>query len=343
MTKRSLQEDASAKKAKPTTQPLWVEQLDELGYCVVPGILAADECDSALANLHAYLAHAGVDIITPNRAKNYPNTHGIIQHLEIGHCRAVWDVRTNERVQDVFAQIYGTNDLLVSFDGACIMQPWHRFGTGSWLHMDQAPKFTARRCIQGYVNLTDSSTDSTGSLMVLPGSHRKFGAFFQRFPEMRFVAQKDGKKKARGDWVKLESDAQWQFFEAEKTRVHGPKGSLVLWDSRTVHQNIPPLCTNGPAQQRAVVYTCFQPRSFISESNLRKKQKAFDEYRMTTHWPASTVKLFQMKPRTYGAEDVPVYTPVRDRVASQRVLELAGKLPMTSRAAWSAAPLLAFG
>lgn len=341
MSKRSLYEQISTKKAKPTLPP-WAVQLDQLGYCVVPGILTAAECDAALASLHGYLANAGVDIVTPKRAKDYPNTHGIIQHLEIGHCQAVWNVRTNDRVQDVFAQIYGTNDLLTSFDGACIMQPWHRFGTKSWLHMDQAPKNTERRCIQGYVNLTDSSTDSTGSLMVLPGSHRKFGSFFEKFPDMRVTVDKNGKKKPRGNWVKLEVDAHWQFFGVEKTRVHGPKGSMVLWDSRTVHQNTPPLCTNGPAQQRAVVYTCFQPRSLISDSNLLKKQRAFDEYRMTTHWPADSVILFQKQPRTYGA-DVPVYTPVRDRVESQRMLELAGKLEMTSVAEWSATPLLAFG
>lgn len=341
MSKRTLLDEISTKKAKPAL-PAWAEKLDIHGFCVVPDVLIAEECDAALAGIHRYLADAGVDLVTPGKAKDYPNVHGIIQHLEIGHCQAVWDVRLNERVQEVFAQIYGTNDLLVSFDGACIMQPWHRFGKKSWAHMDQSAANTTRQCIQGYVNLTDSRDDRTGSLFVMPNTHKLFGAFFEQFPEMR--------AKSKGDWCKLESDEQREFLEAldedgdsnELVRVYGGRGSMVLWDSRSVHQNIPPACGADEARQRCVVYTCYQPRAWCTEKNLAKKAKAFDEYRLTSHWSSSKIKLFPKQPRTYGAEPKQ-YAIVRDRVPSQRMLELAGKVPMTSRAKWQGEPLLRFG
>lgn len=320
--------------------PNWAVQLEEQGYAIVPGVLTDAECQSAADKIFSYLKNAGVDVTTPDIAKDYPNTHGIIQHLEVGHAAGVWEVRSNPKVQHVFEQIYGTNDLVASFDGLCLMQPWHRFGAKPWSHMDQAPKATARQCIQGYVNLTDASDENTGSLYVIPRSHKKFAAFFDKFPEMRVVVNKKGEKKARGDWCKLENEEQRAFFGADAIRVHGPRGSMVLWDSRTVHQSIPPV-NRATAKQRLVVYTCFQPRSLLSKLSLKKKQKAFDEFRMTTHWPASKFKLFAKKPRTYGQE-VTAFAIVRDRVETQRVLELAGKLPMSSQSLRTSEPFLEF-
>lgn len=241
-------------------------------------------------------------------------------------------MRQNPKVIAKFARIYGDTDLLCSFDGVCIMQPWHRFGTASWAHMDQSSKITERSCIQGYVNLTDSSTDATGSLYVIPRSHLKFGAFFDAFPEMR--------EASKSDWCKLQSPEQVAFFGADAVRVHGGVGSLVLWDSRTVHQNIPP-AAGTEAQKRFVVYTSYQPRVCISAANLAKKQQAFLNYRLTTHWSASKIRLFGAKPRTYG-QPMKEFTVVRDRKETPRMLELAGITPMRSQVRTVTSPALSF-
>ena len=42
-----------------------------------------------------------------------------------------------------------------------------------------------------------------------------------------------------------------------------------------------------------------KPRSQATEANLRKKRKAFNDLRMTTHWPHKPI-LFPKNPRTYG-------------------------------------------
>jgi ectoine hydroxylase-related dioxygenase (phytanoyl-CoA dioxygenase family) len=324
MTKRSFSETDDVAP--------WITQLDELGYAVIENVLTAEECAEAMAKIHAYLAAAGVDIVSEGAAKSYPNVHGIIQHLEIGHCDGVWAVRLNAKVRAVFELLYGDNDLLTSFDGVCIMQPWHRFGKASWAHVDQSSTITDRSCVQAYVNLTDSSTDATGSLYVIPRSHRKFAAFFDAFPEMR--------EKSKGDWCKLETDEQRSFFGEDAIRVHGGVGSLVLWDSRTVHQNIPPRA-GTQAQKRCVVYTSYQPRACISAHNLKKKQAAFADYRLTTHWSASKFRVFPAKPRTYG-QPQREYTIVRDRRETPLMLELAGVTPMKTRVRTVTQPALPF-
>ena len=45
------------------------------------------------------------------------------------------------------------------------------------------------------------------------------------------------------------------------------------------------------------------PRKMCDTKNLEKRLKAFQELRMTTHWPHH-VKLFAKKPRTYGKEQL---------------------------------------
>ena len=68
----------------------------------------------------------------------------------------------------------------------------------------------------------------------------------------------------------------------------------------------------GREQQnfRCVVYLCYTPRSLSSGKEIKKKIKAFEEMRMTSHWPHK-VKLFPKMPNTYGAqiEDVEPLTP----------------------------------
>jgi hypothetical protein len=69
-----------------------------------------------------------------------------------------------------------------------------------------------------------------------------------------------------------------------------------------------------------------EPRFLISKGDLKKKAKAFHDYRMTKHRAASAVGLFAKKPWVRSKPDSTVQPliVVRDRVESQRMLELAG-------------------
>lgn len=93
-----------------------------------------------MLGINQYFLDMGIDLDQP--PKKHPNIHvllclhfccvfiffltkkpkGIIQHLEAGQQQAVWDIRCNQRVQNVFEAMYGTNDLLASFDALCVMK-----------------------------------------------------------------------------------------------------------------------------------------------------------------------------------------------------------------------------
>lgn len=312
----------------------FMKQLEEEGYTVIPNVLSAEKCAEHRASLDAYLLKMNINVHDPSlRQSHYPGIHGIIQHLEVGHSNAAWSVRQEENVTHVFEEIFGDNDLLVSFDGVCVMLPYVRDDPSKrWTHVDQSHKRLGRRCIQGYVNLAASTDERTGSLAVVPGSHKKHSAFAQAHPDAT---------KNNDDWYKFKDKEVEELGCGPLVRVHGEIGSLVLWDSRTAHQNIAPPRSVIEAIQRYVVYVCYQPRSLISKRDLAKKQKAFDDYRMTKHWPSSRVSLFDANWRTYGKAKK-AFTIVRDRVETPRMLELAGKTPLTTRARIVTRGLLSF-
>lgn len=227
--------------------------------------------------------------------------------------------------------MWGDNDLLVSTDGFCWM-PSHYTGVDrSWLHTDQSHKKLGLQCVQGYVNLLTSHDAASGSLYVVPGSHLLHAEFAAKFPD----AAENGR-----DWYKFSAE-QLESLGAKPVRVHGGVGSVVLWDSRLAHSAIPPARGTESPRERCVAYVCYQPRALCSKKNLEKKRAVFENYRVTSHWPASKVEMFGVKWRTYGAE-ITVRTPARNRVESQRMLELAGCVPMTSRVRRITRPALEF-
>jgi len=70
------------------------------------------------------------------------------------------------------------------------------------------------------------------------------------------------------------------------------------------------------------------PRSQASEANLKKKAKAFEERRMTSHWPMA-LRLFPENPRTYGNEKLISRYPVKKSVLNEtnEMKRLAGVIP----------------
>ncbi len=38
-----------------------------------------------------------------------------------------------------------------------------------------------------------------------------------------------------------------------------------------------------------MLYTCYQPAAMASEADLAAKREAYQQYRITTHWPAANV------------------------------------------------------
>lgn len=300
--------------------------LEKYGVAIVPGVLDDKECEDLLSGMWSYFEHTTQKWSKPIARNDSSTWRGfynmfpihsmLFQYFNIGHTQAIWDVRQNPKVIDVFKELWGTSDLLVSFDGASFSPPHETTKRGIfrkvWMHTDQSYTRNGFECVQGWVTaLPVNPGDAT--LAVLEGSHRLHKQVGEKFG----ITDK-------GDWYKLTPEQQAYYLEQECQfqRIECPKGSLVLWDSRTIHCGVEALKTRAQPNFRCVAYVCYMPRAQCCAKNLQKKIKAFEEMRMTTHWPCK-VKLFGKMPRTYGNE-IPELTAIPAPVVSKVGRSLIG-------------------
>ena len=155
--------------------------------------------------------------------------------------------------------------------------------------------------------------EGDATLAILEGSHKYHKEFATHFKITKNV-----------QWTKLTKE-QIEFYRernCEFNRIVCPKGSLVMWDSRTIHCGVEANKDRAQPNFRAIVYVCYAPRSKCTESNIKKRQKAFTEMRATIHDPINT-KLFGKKPRTYG-QPLPEITPINMPILTEFGFKLAG-------------------
>jgi hypothetical protein len=283
------------------------ETLKKYGVAIIPSVIDDEECEAMFSGMWDFFEHITDAWETPiNRNckstwteiyKLYLNHSMLVQYWNIGHCQSVWDVRQNEKCANVFAALWKCEkeDLLVSFDGASFSLPpedtkrgWNRNNT--WYHSDQSFTRPEFECVQGWVTALDVN-EGDATLSFFEKSHLLHKQFAERFE----ITDK-------ADWYKLTKE-QEAFYISENDcpikNIICPKGSIILWDSRTIHCGIEAVKSRKEPNFRAVVYLCYMPRRLCSSKNLLKKKKAFEELRMTTHYPCNP-KLFPKTPRTYG-------------------------------------------
>lgn len=305
------------------------ETIAQYGVAIIPCVLDENECNSMVNKIWDFFEHITQKWETPiNRNdtdswrefyKLYPLHSMLIQHWGIGHAQASWDVRQNIKIVDIFAHFWGcdVNDLLVSFDGLSFNLPpeitkkgWNKGNT--WYHTDQSFMSNEFKCIQSFITGLDiNNYDAT--LSIMEGSNKHHAEFRETYD----VTDKT-------DWYKLNKE-QEQFYYDKGCIIKNitcPKGSLVFWDSRTIHCGIEADKRRTIMNIRAVIYLCYMPRNMSNQTNLKKKQKAFNEIRTTTHYPCK-IKLFPKGPRTYGGA-LPTITQIEHPILNGLGKKLSG-------------------
>jgi hypothetical protein len=328
-------------------KPEHLVSLQERGFAVVPNVLDAATCNSLKQRWLATMAsYEGSGFDPANRAtwtsSNLPTgTRGmqdctapfekpdflrLIYQIgpPVAHEPWMWEARL--AAAPVFASLWGCakEELISSMDRACFV-PYTRLKINKktaqgWWHLDQSAisRRGSLECVQGFVTLNDIGAGEV-ALTVLEGAHKHHAAFFAEH-----LSEERAENSASENWLKFipeEKDKEWYLGRegVRETRVHAPAGSLVLWESRLPHHAMPPLLATARSQiDRYVIYTCMVPRSWAFPRALKKRIKAFEEGRATSHWPQDS-KLFGKTPRTYGGppDDVlldPHYDPVKKQV-----------------------------
>ena len=280
-----------------------MRKLNKYGVCVIPNIISEDECIRLRNNIWSEVKHLCKDRFDINKEDTWnkfydlmPLHSMLIQHFHIAHLQTVWDIRQNEKVGEIFSKIWNVpkEDLLSSFDGISINLPPEKTRKGwflgnDWMHTDQASNKKGLHAIQGFINLYNVNPGDA-TLTILEKSNNYHEEFFNH------INIHDN-----NDWVKLNAEQKQWFINkgCNQFCVAAPAGSLVLWDSRTIHQGIE--AQKGREQQnfRMVVYICLLPKDRFSEKIREKRKKIFQNMRVTSHWGDT---MFPKNPRTYGRE-----------------------------------------
>lgn len=264
--------------------PSWLAFLAEEGYAVVAAAATPEEVARGEELLWAFLEEQ------TRWRRGFPETWSDLEYEKVGSVRNglmnaggvgqsdfLWHCRTLPAVKKAFAKIWGTEDLLVSFDGANVFRPWHhgfRKSVCGWWHVDQGASKQGRHCVQGLLSLLPAD-GTTGGLTVVPRSHLRHAE----------VTQDQGNRDV--DYCTVQP-YEPVMHELPKRLVCCQAGDLVLWDSRTVHANSPaPLEPTGPADRllRAVAYICMTPKRFASKDVRRNRRTAYEHRFSTSHWP----------------------------------------------------------
>ena len=282
------------------------ETLDKYGVAIIPEVLDENECSKMLDEIWTYFEYITKNWETPitrNNSKSWREIYSLLplhsmlfQHWNIGHSQACWNVRQNPKILDIYSNFWNCKkeELLVSFDGLSFNVPpeitnrgWNK--NNIWLHSDQSFACNDFQCIQGWVTALDVNEDDA-TLSILEESHKYHKEFGSNF-----------NIKSKKNWHKL-TDNEKQFYYDRGClykKIKCPKGSLVVWDSRTIHCGVEANKHRKNANFRAIIYICYMPRKMSTEKQLEKKREAFNNMRLTSHWPCK-IKLFPKNPRDYG-------------------------------------------
>lgn len=258
------------------------ENLNNKGYCIIENILNPNEIFLTRELFYDwYYSINNFDYI-----HNKINPHNIFKFHQVGHQEFAWYLRTRPQIINTFASIWDTNEnnLVCSFDGSCyIKKDNEKLNTKCWTHTDQAPKNKGLTCYQGFISVTGNKNNS---LVVYEGSHLLHEQYFKSI----------NKSNDSKNWQLINHD-YLNSIQDKRRILEVPEGSLVLWDSRTFHQNI----VSDPNEERLVQYICMKPKNSCdnSSSQTKKRLKYFEELRTTSHWPYP-IKVNSLQPQTYG-------------------------------------------
>ncbi len=203
------------------------------------------------------------------------NLHGIFKQ-DLGHTKMQWRLR--EACIPIFEEIYGTNDLLCSFDSLNLSYQRKNDKTDSWFHLDQNRANRETKCYQGVVNFLPNGDDD-GGLLLVDKSHLVYDQYLDNHPKSGY------------GWFRV-SMGDPLFKGLDVLKINLQKGQICIWDSKVVHCNIQP----QDKSLRMAAYVSMMPREGCDQKILDKRIKAFEDGKLTNHW--TMTRQFMVLPMT---------------------------------------------
>jgi ectoine hydroxylase-related dioxygenase (phytanoyl-CoA dioxygenase family) len=249
-----------------TTQPTlfkigntegWKSHLVEEGYAVIENILEKSRYEEVFKQFAAdwksvspnFDFHDKSTWTTDNSPMMWGK--GMVYSSGLGQADFMWDLRTNERIIEIWEQIHGTRELVVSYDGFSVFLTREQ-KPKMWLHVDQNQKDPIYS-IQGAYNFLPVGENDAG-LIVVPRSHMTYT-------------------------VDVPENRQFILIDPEDAHVERavkliiPANCFVLWNSKTIHANAGMEKPKTVELNRVTAYIAYFPKADRSEI-VRKQRLA---------------------------------------------------------------------
>ncbi|HEV8050847.1 MAG TPA: phytanoyl-CoA dioxygenase family protein [Parachlamydiaceae bacterium] len=297
----------------------YLKDLEEQGYCVIPEVLSKSETEILYQRVWKEFVEKAWPNCNMDDRSNWNEVFPMHNKLGIfagpaGQTQVMWDLRQDPRIVDIFARIWNTSDLIVSMDGLSLMCPPEiREGYfDPWPHVDQAVltrhnvkhnntppiNFVSESLlkthpftIQGQF-LFEDSLEGDGGFYCIPKSHLRFSEFA---PQLEALNQEDvsndEQRKTRDRYIQEFFCFGEENSEDAYTMKHiiAPRGSLILWDSRTIHWNQHAIKNRPQSDKpkvRMVGYICYVPKARLSDEGKNIREVAFKNGVSTGHNPS---------------------------------------------------------
>jgi len=277
--------------------------LEKYGVAIIPNVISDDQSKDMLSGIWDFFEHITKKWDKPIKRHSedtwkeiydlYPSHSMLFQQWNVGHAQVSWDLRQNEQIVDIFAKLWNCkmDELLVSFDGLSFSVPPEVTRKGwwtgkTWFHTDQSYLRNDFECVQSWITALDVN-DGDATLTIMESSHLYRKEFVTKFNAT-----------GKSDWYMLDKDEEQFYLDkgCSYAKIKCPKGSMVFWDSRTIHCGAEPMSDRANVNFRAIVYLCYTPRVLACEDNIVLKRNAANNINSTSHWPHK-VKIFPDKPK----------------------------------------------
>ena len=295
------------------TQEEMKQALEEDGVFVIENVLEQEFMDEVKTEIFAAMKVISEGKFDPENKETWqkknlpPNSRGLFQHYGIGTQKFAVRVRANAK--PVFETFYGTEELLTSFDGLSFEPRPRQFrfkSVADWnatqnetLHVDQTS--AGFKCMQTGISLEDQGLDSR-TFVCIPKSH------LRHTEVMNFMC---GEEWPSSNWLPLNEKLMEYLGNPKPVRVPLKAGSMVCWDSRTIHASASPCKTLAPESYRLQIFVCMKPiptDKILYKKEQEKRAKYIAMGRTSRHTPVP-IAVFGAAPNSYDGRKFPKLEP----------------------------------
>lgn len=138
----------------------WRDEFNEKGYIVLKNVVPKERALKYRNKMMNWLGSFPNNFDIKNPAtwtqENLPQSfkNGMYLNYCAAHEKYVWEARQEPGVLEAFEKIWGTKELIVSYDTINLTLPnaAEMAGSKPWPHCDQAPERQGLACVQGIIN-----------------------------------------------------------------------------------------------------------------------------------------------------------------------------------------------